>query len=75
MKDDMEPIKLNDILQLSAEQLESTKIRFMVPNDDIKFNPNSDAEDPEKQDLINLKALVYNRKKSISFRGWQTRMM
>ena len=29
----MESIKLNDLLQLSEEQLENTKIRFMVPND------------------------------------------
>ena len=44
MKDDREPIKLNDILQLTAEQLENTKIRFMVSNDDINFNPNSETK-------------------------------
>lgn len=58
-------IMLNDILRLTPEQIERTKIRFMVPRDD--FNPNADAEDPRKQDEINLTGLVYNRDKSISF--------
>ena len=39
----------------------------MVPNDGINFNPNTDAVDPKKQDKVNLEALVYNRKKSMSF--------
>lgn len=63
----MEDIKLNDLLQLTREEIDETKIRFMVPNDEINFNPNTDAEDPKKQDKVNLEALVYNRKKSMSF--------
>ncbi len=63
----MEDIKLNDLLQLTREEIDKTKIRFMVPNDRINFNPNTDAEDPKKQDKVNLEALVYNRKKSMSF--------
>ena len=63
----MEDIKLNDLLQLTREEIDKTKIRFMVPNDGINFNPNTDAEDPKKQDKVNLEALVYNRKKSMSF--------
>ena len=64
----MEAIKLNDILQLSEQQLENAKIRFMVSSDRIGFNPNLDAEDVEKQDKINLVDLVYNRQASISFK-------
>ncbi len=64
----MEAIKLNDILQLSEQQLENAKIRFMVSSDRISFNPNLDAEDVEKQDKINLADLVYNRQASISFK-------
>lgn len=63
----MEIIKLNDILHLNNEQIQSTKLRFMVPNADFNFDPNTDAEDPEKQDSINLEHLVYNRQKSLSF--------
>ena len=63
----MEDIKLNDLLQLTREEIDKTKIRFMVPNDGINFNPNTDAVDPKKQDKVNLEALVYNRKKSMSF--------
>ena len=63
----METIKLNDLLQLTREEIDKTKIRFMVSNDGINFNPNTDAEDPKKQDKVNLEALVYNRKKSMSF--------
>ena len=63
----MEDIKLNDLLQLTREEIDKTKIRFMVPNDGINFNPNTDAEDPKKQDKVNLEALVYNREKSMSF--------
>lgn len=63
----METIKLNDLLQLTGEEIDKTKIRFMVSNDGINFNPNTDAEDPKKQDKVNLEALVYNRKKSMSF--------
>ena len=63
----MEPIKLNDLLQLTEEQIANTKIRFMTPSVRIGFNPNRDAEDLAKQDEINLRALVYNREKSVSF--------
>lgn len=63
----METIQLNDLLQLTREEIDKTKIRFMVSNDGINFNPNTDAEDPKKQDKVNLEALVYNRKKSMSF--------
>ena len=63
----MGTIKLNDLLQLTREEIDKTKIRFMVPNDGINFNPNTDAEDPKKQDKVNLEALVYNREKSMSF--------
>lgn len=63
----METIKLNDLLQLTREEIDKTKIRFMVSNDGINFNPNTDAEDPKKQDKVNLEALIYNRKKSMSF--------
>ena len=65
----MESIKLNDILQLGEEQIENAKIRFMVPNDSINFDPNSDAADVNKQDKINLCDLVYNRDSSISFKA------
>lgn len=63
----MEDIKLNDLLQLTREEINKTKIRFMVPSSGIDFDPNADAEDPSKQDKINLTDLVYNREKSISF--------
>ena len=63
----MEAIKLNDILHLTAEQIQNTKFRFMVPNAEVSFDPNTDAKDPEKQDNINLRHLVYNRQKSLSF--------
>ena len=63
-----ETIKLNDLLRLSEEQINNTKIRFMVPNGLIGFNPNLDAEDKRKQDKINLEYLVFNRQSSISFR-------
>lgn len=59
----METIRLNDLLQLTREEIDRTKIRFMVPKSDIGFNPNADAEDPSKQDEINLTALVHNEKK------------
>jgi CTP:phosphocholine cytidylyltransferase-like protein len=62
-----EPIKLNDLLQLSPGELESAKIRFMVPNKELKFDPNTDADDLTRQDTINLKYLVHNRPKSIPF--------
>ena len=39
----------------------------MVPSSGIDFDPNTDAEDPSKQDKINLTDLVYNREKSMSF--------
>lgn len=64
----MEPIKLNDLLQLSEEQINQTKIRFMVPNSRTGFDPNRDAEDTAKQDEINLHALVYNRENSVPFK-------
>lgn len=63
----METIKLNDLLQLTREEINKTKIRFMVPSSGIDFDPNTDAENPSKQDKINLTDLVYNREKSISF--------
>lgn len=62
-----ETIKLNDLLQLTNGEINKTKIRFMVPSGGIDFDPNTDAEDPSKQDKINLTDLVYNREKSISF--------
>ncbi|MBO4855527.1 GIY-YIG nuclease family protein, partial [Candidatus Saccharibacteria bacterium] len=62
-----ETIKLNDLLQLTSEQIDKTKIRFMVASSGINFDPNTDAEDPSQQDKINLSDLVYNREKSISF--------
>ena len=62
-----ETIKLNDLLQLTNGEINNTKIRFMVPSSAIDFDPNTDAEDPSKQDKINLTDLVYNREKSISF--------
>lgn len=62
-----ETIKLNDLLQLTNGEINKTKIRFMVPSSGIDFDPNTDAEDPSKQDKINLTDLVYNREKSISF--------
>ena len=62
-----EPIKLNDLLQLSPGELDSAKIRFMVPNKELKFDPNTDADDLARQDTINLKYLVHNRPKSIPF--------
>ena len=64
----MESIKLNDLLQLTEEQIANTKIRFMTPSERIGFNPNRDAEDLVKQDEINLHASVYNREKSVSFK-------
>lgn len=64
----MEPIKLNDLLQLSEEQINRTKVRFMVPSNRIGFDPNRDAEDSAKQDEINLRALVYNRENSVPFK-------
>lgn len=63
----MEDIKLNDLLQLTKEEVDKTKIRFMVPSSGIDFDPNTDAEDPSKRDKINLTDLVYNREKSMSF--------
>ena len=63
----MEAIKLNDLLHLTRKEINKTKIRFMVPSSGIDFDPNADAEDPSKQDKINLTDLVYNREKSISF--------
>lgn len=63
----MEDIKLNDLLQLTKEEVNKTKIRFMVPSSGIDFDPNTDAKDPSKQDKINLTDLVYNREKSMSF--------
>lgn len=65
--DKEEIIKLNDLLQLTDDEIDKTKIRFMVPSSDIDFDPNTDAEDTSKQDKINLTDLVYNREKSISF--------
>ena len=65
--DKEEIIKLNDLLQLTDDEIDKTKIRFMVPSSGIDFDPNTDAEDPSKQDKINLTDLVYNREKSISF--------
>ena len=59
----MEIIRLNDLLQLTREEINRTKIRFMVRSSDGGFNPNADAEDPSKQDEINLTSLVYNNKK------------
>ena len=63
----MEPIKLNDILQLSESELKNTKVRFMTNNKDGSFNPVEDACDEQKKEDLNRKHLVYNRKKSISF--------
>ena len=63
----MEDIKLNDLLQLTKEEVDKTKIRFMVPSSGIDFDPNTDAKDPFKQDKINLTDLVYNRQKSMPF--------
>lgn len=54
-------IKLNDLLQLSDSELNMTKIRFMVPSGD--FDPQKDAKDESKYDLINLQHLVWNNKK------------
>lgn len=65
--DKEEIIKLNDLLQLTDDEIDKTKIRFMVPSSGIDFDPNTDAEDTSKQDKINLTDLVYNREKSISF--------
>ena len=61
-------IYLNDIIQLSEKEIENTKLRFMVPSKHIGFDPNKDAEDSSKQDYINLKHLVHNPQKKISFR-------
>lgn len=60
-------IMLNDILQLTSEQIENSKIRFMVPSSSGDFNPNSEVENPKKQDEVNLTALVWNGEK-ISFK-------
>lgn len=64
----MEKITLNDILQLSEEQIKRTKIRFMVPNDFYNFDPKKNADDPEIQERINMHDLVYNRRTQIMFK-------
>ncbi len=61
----MSKIKLNDILNLTEEELSRTKIRFMTPSGD--FDPIRDVKNESERDRINLEALVWNREKSISF--------
>lgn len=58
-------IKLNDLLHLSDEQIESTKIRFMVKRG--TFDPQKEAADETKHDRLNLHHLVHNSE-SISFK-------
>ncbi len=58
-------IKLNDILNLTDEEIKRTKIRFMVPSGD--FNPSEEALKCAKGDPLNTKALAWNSNK-ISFR-------
>lgn len=59
-------IKLNDILNLTDEEIINTRIRFMTKSG--KFNPYEDAKSKDKHDVINLRYLVHNRKDSISFK-------
>lgn len=65
---DPDSIVLNDLLHLSNEQIENTKIRFMTPSEDCNFDPVRDSENPELQNKINLTDLVFNRSSSISFK-------
>ena len=64
----MEEIKLNDILQLSESELKNAKIRFMTDDKDGMFDPVSIAGDEQKKEELNLKNLVHNRPRSMSFK-------
>ena len=45
-------IKLNDLLHLSDEQIESTKIRFMVKSG--TFDPQKEAADEKLKELFHF---------------------
>lgn len=64
----MAEIKLNDILKLSESELKNTKIRFMTNDKDGVFDPIGIAGDEQKKEELNLKNLVHNRSRSISFK-------
>ena len=65
-----EIIKLNDLLQLSKDEIERTKLRFM--RESSGFDPRIMASDPIAQDKLNLKHLpnnpnyIYYRKDTIA---------
>lgn len=62
------PIYLNDILHLSDEQIRNTKLRFIVESKRINFDPYVDIDDPIKQNHMNLRNVVHNPSKKISFK-------
>lgn len=62
----MDKIKLNDILNLTEEEISRTKIRFMTPSGD--FDPIRDVKNEGERDRVNLEALVWNRESSLSFK-------
>ena len=57
----MKPIKLNDILNLSPEDINKTKIRLMVRANDGVFDPIAIAKDERKRDKLNKENLIHNR--------------
>ena len=61
-------IKLNDILQLTEEEIGRTKLRFMVKSYNVDFDPIKTAKDEKKRDDLNLKHLVHNQSDKIYFK-------
>ena len=59
----MESIKLNDILNLSQEDINKTKIRFMTKDSDGEFDPISIAKNEKDKEKLNKENLVRNRSK------------
>lgn len=61
-------IMLNDILNLSEQEISQAKCRFMVPSSSIDYNPRKTLESETGKDEINLGDLVYNAEKKKPFR-------
>ena len=59
----MSKIKLNDILNLTEEEISRTKFRFMIPSEGISFDPVETAKKKDERDKVNLTDLVWNGEK------------
>lgn len=61
-----EAIMLNDLLQLSKDEIKRTKLRFMLESGG--FDPRIMASDTIRQDKLNLNDLPHNSPKKINYR-------